>query len=138
MHITTAIEENTYMNTTSNITLSNLRYSQKVFISRSTSNRAIWTSKVERYLVKDNFILEHCQILVNFYFWIIWQQDQSHWIWSNIHHQDLDLLIFNTVIIEKLKFCNFLVLFWPASGSGSANFFSFLLFFLTLKTTSDG
>ena len=39
------------------MTLSNRRYSQNVLISKSTTSSAIWTSSIERYLLRDNFIL---------------------------------------------------------------------------------
>ena len=46
----------TYTNITSKITLSNLRYSQNVLISKSTKSNSIWTVSIERYRVNDNFI----------------------------------------------------------------------------------
>ena len=44
-------------NTTKRITLSNLRYSQNVLISRSTTSNEICTNKTDLYLLNDNFIL---------------------------------------------------------------------------------
>ena len=52
---------NTYTNTTSRITLSNLRYSQHVFISKSTKSSRICTVSIDLYLVKDSFILSFCK-----------------------------------------------------------------------------
>ena len=43
---------------TNKITLSNLRYSQNVLINKSTKSNNICTVNIERYLVKDNFILD--------------------------------------------------------------------------------
>ena len=60
---------NTYTNTTSRITLSNLRYSQHVFISKSTNNSRICTVSIDLYLVKDSFILSCSVFSQNFFSW---------------------------------------------------------------------
>ena len=59
----------TYTNTTSRITLSNLRYSQHVFISKSTKSSRICTVSIDLYLVKDSFIISFSIFLQNFYSW---------------------------------------------------------------------
>ena len=57
----------TYTNTTSRITLSNLRYSQHVFISKSTNNSRICTVSIDLYLVKDSFIVSFAFFCKCFY-----------------------------------------------------------------------
>ena len=61
--------EYTYTNTTSRITLSNLRYSQHVFISKSTKSSRICTVSIDLYLVKDSFIVSLSVFLQNFFSW---------------------------------------------------------------------
>ena len=47
----------TYTNITNRITLSNLNSSQKVLMRRSTIKKEYCTKSMERYLVKESFIL---------------------------------------------------------------------------------
>ena len=49
----------THTNITNRITLSNLNSSQKVLIMRSTNKKQYCTSSMERYLVRESFILSH-------------------------------------------------------------------------------
>ena len=58
----------TYTNTTSRITLSNLRYSQHVFISKSTKSSRICTVSIDLYLVKDSFILSFSVFFAKLFF----------------------------------------------------------------------
>ena len=67
--ITNPLLKCTYTNTTSRITLSNLRYSQHVFISKSTKSSRICTVSIDLYLVKDSFILSFSVFLQNFFSW---------------------------------------------------------------------
>ena len=48
----------THMKTTSSMTLSNLRYSQKVLMSKSTNSSPICTSNVDLYRVSDSFMFD--------------------------------------------------------------------------------
>ena len=74
--------------TTNRITLSNLRYSQNVFISRSTIRSEICTRSTDLYRLNDSFILVRFLVAIWALLDVLTQQNK---IWTQIN--SLRLLI---------------------------------------------
>ena len=81
-------------NTTKRITLSNLRYSQNVLISRSTTSNEICTNKTDLYLLNDNFILR------------VFYSYRLNWnlLLSRVHHFIVRVFILSCFMLQYFLF----------------------------------